>query len=103
MTRLASDNAVTLKVFEVVAAARALAFREILEILGTDRTDRSEAKADLREILGRLVEEDLLAHQDASVEDFDIYHITSRGLLAYRQLKHSGLLNEDEPLSRLIS
>lgn len=102
MTHLVSDNALSLKVFEVVAQARSLALREILEELSPQGVDKAEVRAEVHQSLRRLLNEGLVARHKAPIEDFDIYHVTSEGLLAYNRLSHSGLLDEDEPLSRLI-
>jgi len=50
-----------------------------------------------------LVEKGLVKVGEAPIEDFSIYYVTSDGLFAWNSLKGAGVLDKDEPASRLIT
>jgi hypothetical protein len=97
------DSTVVLKIFEIVVQARSVTLREILEALNPEEDERVEMKPEIQEALDWLVEKGLVKVGEAPIEDFSIYYVTSDGLLAWSQLKGAGLLDKDEPASRLIA
>lgn len=102
MTHSVLDNTLTLKIFEVVAEARSLTLRELLEIWEPEADLRAETKARIYESLKRLVNEGLVRKEESSIEDFSIYYVTAEGLLFHQRLVSSGLLEKEELTSRLV-
>jgi hypothetical protein len=103
MHQSVTDNTVLLKTFEVVVQGRSVTLREILEALSPEEAHRAEIKSLVYKSLGRLVKQGLVGVEEASIEDFSIYYVTSDGLLAWSQLKDAGVLDKDEPASKLIA
>jgi hypothetical protein len=97
------DSTVILKIYEVVVQARSVTLREILEALNPDEDERVELKPDVHEALDWLMERRLVKVREAPIEDFSIYYVTSDGLLVWNKLKEAGVLDKDEPASRLIA
>jgi len=97
------DSTVILKTFEIVVQARSVTLIEILEALNPQEDARVEIKSEIHEALDWLVERGLVKVREAPIEDFSIYYVTSDGLLAWSSLKGAGVLDKDEPASRLIT
>jgi hypothetical protein len=100
MAELVVDNALILKTFEAVAERRNLMLREVLELCDPKDSDREEVRSRIHESLEQLVAEGLVSEEEAPIEDFSVYYITTSGLRMYRRLKRAGLLeNGKEPKS----
>src|SRR5215210_6349545 len=97
------DSTVILKTFEIVVQARSVTLREILEALNPEEDERGEMKPEIHEALTWLVEKGLVKVREAPIEDFSIYYVTSDGLIAWGQLRSAGVLDKNEPASRLIA
>jgi len=97
------DSAVLLRTFEIVVQARSVTLREILEALNPEEDAGVEIKPEIHEALDWLVEKGLVKVGEAPIEDFSIYYVTSDGLFAWNSLKGAGVLDKDEPASRLIT
>jgi len=97
------DNTVLLKTFEVVAQGRSVTLREILETLSSEEAHDAEFKAEVSESLRWLLDKGLVRVEEAPIEDFSIYYVTSDGLLAWNKLKEAGVFDKHGPASRLIA
>ncbi len=103
MAQVVIDNTVTLKVFRVVAEARSLTLGEILDVWAPEADLRTETRTEIHGSLERLVAAKLVQIEEAPLEDFSIYYVTSEGLLTYRKLEHSGFFEENESAFKLVN
>ncbi len=74
------DDAAVLDAFKLIVSVRKIRLKDLVDKLQTNKEDASKW-------LSQLKEADLISEEPASIDDFNIYYVTSQGLSVDRKLR----------------